>query len=65
MNEHEAVMQAVEDVVYRYRLYRDAKTPLEQANRLTRLNDTIGDLTTWIKGYDYDTDTLPWERDEE
>lgn len=58
------ITEAVETAVYRWRRYcRDASV-LGQADNLLRLQNAMSDLTSWLPGYDYNTDTLPWERED-
>lgn len=42
MNELENIKQAAEDAVYRWRLFREATSPIEWSNRLIKLNDAMG-----------------------
>lgn len=65
MNELENIKQATEDAVYLWRMYAIASTPENQATTFVRLNDAMSDLATWLDGYDYETGTLPWEREDE
>ena len=48
---------------YRWHLFANAKTPLDQAEAVTALSNAMSDLRTWLAGYDADTNTLPWERE--
>lgn len=53
------------EVVFRWREFRRASTPLEQANALVSLSNAMSDLGSWIPGYDIDHDTFPWETGED
>jgi len=50
---------------YRWHLLCQARTPLEQASAMMMLANSMSDLRTFLPGYDYNHDTLPWQRDEE
>lgn len=41
----------------------EATTPVGYAYAVTELNEAMGDLATWLPGYDYETGTIPQERD--
>lgn len=57
--------ECADSVAQAWHTYRDATDPISQACALVALNDRISDLRTYLPGYDYETGTLPWERDEE
>lgn len=56
---------AGEEVAYRWYLFTHARTTLDQAMALTDLANAMHDLRTHLPGYDYETGTLPFERDED
>jgi hypothetical protein len=58
---HDAAIEAD----YQWSRFTDAKTPLEQANALVNLANAMDDLRTFLPGYDYESGTLPWERESE
>jgi hypothetical protein len=41
-----------------YESYVSAPTRVQQAYALIALNDAMGDLATWLPGYDVDTGTV-------
>lgn len=60
-----AIIDLIEDVVYEFDRYVGATFLTDQANHLNQLANHMSDLRTWHPGYDYETGTMPWERDEE
>lgn len=56
---HDAAIEAD----YRWHLFTNARTPLDQAMALTDLSNAMHDLRTFLPGYDYESGTLPWERE--
>lgn len=58
---HDAAIEAD----YAWYLYRTASNPFDQGDAMVRLANKMHDLRTWLPGYDYETSTLPWERDED
>lgn len=50
---------------YAWYLFRTAKTPLDQAEALVMLSNKMHDLRTFLPGYDYESGTLPWEREDD
>ena len=58
-------LDAVADVLYRYDQFVDATTELNRATRLVDLNNAVDDLRSWHPGFDADTDTMPWDRNED
>jgi hypothetical protein len=53
---------AIEEVHFRWTLFADATTPVEQAYALTKLNDAISDLSSYHTSYDPNTGTLGWQQ---
>lgn len=53
------------EVDYRWHLFIQAKTPLDQAQALTDLAFAMYDLRTYLPGYDYNNNTLPWRGEDE
>lgn len=53
------------DVDYFWKVFISASTPLSQATALVNLSNAFSDLRTYLPGYDYETGTLPWEREDE
>lgn len=56
---------AGEDADYAWDLYRNAKTLYDQAEALIKLANAMACLRTWLPGYDANSGTLPWERDDD
>lgn len=50
---------------YRWQRFAHAKTPTEQAEWLVELSNAMSDLRSWLPGFDSDTGTMPWEREDE
>lgn len=50
---------------YRWHLFRNAKTPYDQADALIGLSNAMSDLRSWLPGWDFETGTMPWEREDE
>lgn len=51
------------DVIYCWRLYEAASTVGDQAVRYTALAETMADLTSYHPGWDFNHDTMPWDRE--
>lgn len=49
---------------YRWQLFITAQTPLAQARALVALSDAMSDLRSWLPGYDSQSGTMPWERED-
>jgi hypothetical protein len=54
---------AATEADYRWQIFMHSKTPTDQAQALVDLSNAMHDLRTWIPGYDYETGSLPWERE--
>lgn len=57
--------EAAIEVDYLWNTFMDTTTPIGQARVLMHLQDAISDLRTFLPGWDYETGTLPWERDDD
>ena len=57
--------RTLEAVIYEWRSYTAATDPIVQAKHLLDLNSAMQDLTSFHPGWDYQHDTMPWERDED
>lgn len=57
--------EAAIEVDYLWNMFMDTTTPLGQARVLMQLQDAMSDLRTFLPGWDYETGTLPWERDDD
>lgn len=53
------------EVVYQWQALERASTVLDQAAALMKLSDAMGDLKTWLPGWDVDSGTMSWEREGE
>lgn len=51
------------EVDYLWTMFMDTPTPLGQAKMLVQLQDAMSDLRTFLPGFDYESGTLPWERE--
>lgn len=56
---------AGDEVAYRWYVFTHARDPLGQAMALADLSNAMHDLRTFLPGYDYETGTLPFERDDD
>ncbi len=52
------------DVDYWWHQFTHARDLLTQAGTLVELSNKMHDLRTWLPGYDYESGTLPWERED-
>lgn len=59
----EPVWAALDEVHYRWHLLAHSRNILDQSDALLQVSNTLHDLTTWHPGYEYNSGTLPWERD--
>lgn len=57
--------EAAIEVDYLWNMFMDTTTLLGQARVLMQLQDAMSDLRTFLPGWDYETGTLPWERDDD
>lgn len=55
----------IEDIQYHLHCYDNAKSRANAGHHLNELFNKVGDLSTWHSGYDTDTGTLPWEREDD
>lgn len=55
---------AAVEVDYLWHLFMDTITPIGQAKVLVQLQDAVSDMRSYLPGWDYETGTLPWEREE-
>lgn len=56
---------AAEEVEYQFHNFAHSKDELVRADALIKLSNAVFDLKTWLPGFDADTGTLPWEREDE
>jgi len=54
---------ALDSVLYYFDLYAQATSPSAQAHTFTALNNAISDLRSFHPLYDYETGTMPWNRE--
>lgn len=55
---------SLENVVYYFDLYVHADSVLERAEYLVELSNAVDDLRSFHPGYDLDTGTMPWDRED-
>lgn len=60
----EHVEECIENVQYAFSRWLVEGDALDRARFLMELNDAISALASWHRGYDYETGTLPWERED-
>lgn len=61
----ENAADAIEEVYYQFNRLTSANDVLTQASALMDLNNAISDLVSWHPGYDINSGTLPYEREEQ
>ena len=54
----------IEDIHYHLSRYDDTKSRANAGHHLIELFNKVGDLTTWHSGYDSESGTLPWQRED-
>ena len=54
----------IEAVARAFDEFSEARGPVSQATALAELNDRIFDLKTYHPGYDFNSGTMPYDRDE-
>lgn len=54
----------IEDIHYHLTCFNRSSDKTNSAHHLIELHNKVGDLTTWHSGYEYEHDTMPWERGE-
>ncbi|UDL16342.1 hypothetical protein SEA_ZOOMAN_58 [Microbacterium phage Zooman] len=57
--------EAIEEVYYQFHRYTDATDLLAQASALVALQNAVSDLASYHAGYEIDSGTMPYERDED
>ena len=55
----------VEDIHYHLSRYDGATSKTDAGRHLANLWSAVHDLTSWHPGYDINSGTMPWERDDE
>ena len=58
-------LESLENVVYYFDLYAQAENVADQAGYLIELSNAVDDLRSFHPGYDLDSGTMPWEREED
>jgi hypothetical protein len=56
---------AAGEVEYQFHRYVNTNDIVNRADALIKLSNAVFDLKTWLPGFDSDTGTLPWEREDE
>lgn len=54
----------IEDIQYHLYMYNKATDRANAGHHLIELFNKVGDLSTWHSGYDTNSGTLPWERED-
>jgi hypothetical protein len=62
--EREPWHDAAEEVHYQWHRFSTSTDELNRAHALLELSNAMGDLTSFLPGYDADSGTLPWERED-
>lgn len=56
--------EAIEELHYRWMLFANAKNQLDAADALVTLANAMHDVASYHPGWDIDTGTMPWERED-
>jgi len=66
MNDEEKLVpiSLIEDISWHFQCYCKSKDLRARADHLTKLSNDISDLQTYHPGYDYNSGTMPWERED-
>lgn len=57
---------AIEEVYYHFQCYTQANSDLvNRAHHLMELQNAVGDLASFHPGYDIDSGTMPYEREDD
>lgn len=60
----DGIIECATQVDYWWRRLRAATTLLDQGEAATALNNATADMRSWLPGWDMDSDTMPWEREQ-
>ena len=60
----EVPAELIEDIKYHLNRFDESKSRANAGHHLIELFNKVGDLTSWHPGYDADTGTLPYERED-
>lgn len=55
---------AAVEAAYRWHELAMARDLIAQADAVVHLRDAMSDLVSWLPGYDPDSGTMPWERED-
>lgn len=58
-------LDALENVVYYFDRYTSAQTLKDQAGHLIELSNAVSGLRSFHPGYDPDSNTMPWDREDD
>lgn len=56
--------ELIEDIHYHLNRYNESKTRSGAGHHLIELFNKVNDLTTWHSGFDVETGTMPWQRED-
>lgn len=54
----------IEDIDYRLQSYDKSASRSNAGHHLIELQNLVSQLKTWHSGYQYESGTLPWERED-
>lgn len=57
--------ELIEDIQYHLQMYNTTNSKANAGYHLIELFNRVGDLSSYHSGYDINTGTLPWERENE
>lgn len=60
----EVPAELIADIKYHLTCYNTTKSRTNAGYHLTELFNKVHDLATWHPGYEYETGTLPYERED-
>ena len=60
----EHIEECITNIHYHWHMYLGSTDRLNAAHHMMELDNAIGDITTWHRGYDYETGTMEWQRED-
>lgn len=57
--------ELIEDIHYHLNRYDSTDSRVNAGYHLSELFNKVGDLTSWHSGYDINSGTMPWERQDD
>lgn len=57
--------ELIEEIHYRLTCYDNSATRSNAGHHLNELFNDVSQLITWHSGYDYNSGTMPWQREDD